>query len=301
MSIPLTLILSLAAALGGSIAKKYYTDKEPTGLSEGFVFNAVACLSAAVILLCWGGFGASSVFTIVLGVAFGAVTALQGITSIAALQAGPMSYTSVIISFSTLISSLSGVMFFDESLGWAQIVGMVLMLASFVLAAKSDVDEKKANLKWLFLCLITFVATGGIGVMQKVHQSSEYRDELNAFLIIAFVSSAVLCAFFAALMKRRESRFADEKREEKNGKRQVWLLLGIMIASGACVAVNNKFNLYLSGVMDSAVFFPIVNGGGLVLTTLAAVLLFKETLSTKQWIGVVLGIASVVFLCNPFA
>jgi len=53
--------------------------------------------------------------------------------------------------------------------------------------------------------------------------------------------------------------------------------------------------------MDSAVFFPIVNGGGLVLTTFAAVLLFKEKLSKKQWIGVVLGIASVVFLCNPFA
>lgn len=74
-----------------------------------------------------------------------------------------------------------------------------------------------------------------------------------------------------------------------------------MIVSGACVAVNNKFNLYLSGVMDSAVFFPVVNGGGLVLTTLAAVLLFKEKLSKKQWIGVVLGIASVVFLCDPFA
>ena len=78
-------------------------------------------------------------------------------------------------------------------------------------------------------------------------------------------------------------------------------MLGIMLASGVCVAVNNKLNLYLSGVMDSAVFFPIVNGGGLVLTTLAAVLLFKEKLSTKQWIGVVIGIASVVFLCDPFA
>ena len=78
-------------------------------------------------------------------------------------------------------------------------------------------------------------------------------------------------------------------------------MLGIMIACGACGAVNNKFNLYLSGVMDSAVFFPIVNGGGLVLTTLAAVLLFREKLSKKQWIGVLVGIASVVFLCNPFA
>lgn len=301
MGITVTLILSLAAALVGSIAKKYYTDKEPTGLSGDFVFNAVGCLTAAVILLCWGGFGTASVFTIVLGVVFGAVTALQGITNIAALQVGPMSYTSVIISFSTLISALSGVMFFDESLGWAQIAGIALMLASFVLAAKSDGDEKKANLKWLFLCLIAFVATGGIGVMQKVHQSSEYRNELNAFLIIAFISSAVLCAIFAALLKRRESRFADAKEKGNKSKKQFWLLLGIMIASGACVAVNNKFNLYLSGVMDSAVFFPIVNGGGLVLTTLAAVLLFKEKLSKKQWIGVVLGIASIVFLCNPFA
>lgn len=53
--------------------------------------------------------------------------------------------------------------------------------------------------------------------------------------------------------------------------------------------------------MDSAIFFPIVNGGGLVLTTLAAVLLFKERLSVKQWMGVAFGIISVVFLCNPFA
>ena len=301
MTRAIILILSLTAALVGSITKKYYTDKEPTGLSGGFVFNAVSSLIAAVVLLCWGRFGTLSIFTLVLGVAFGAVTALQGITNIAALQVGPMSYTSVIISFSTLISALSGVMFFDERLDWPQIVGIVLMLASFVLATKNDGNEKKANLKWIFLCLIAFIATGGIGVMQKVHQSSTFKDELNAFLIVAFVSSAIICAIFSTILKKRESRFSGEKAKEKKSKKQVWLLLEIMIASGVCVAVNNKFNLYLSGVMDSAVFFPIVNGGGLVLTTIVAVLLFKEKLTIKQWIGVVIGIGSVVFLCNPFA
>lgn len=298
MSVTVTLILSLAAALSGSIAKKYYTDKATADLSGGFVFNAVGCITAALILLCWGGFGSASAFTVVLGVAFGAITALQGITNIAALQVGPMSYTSVIISFSTLISALSGVMFFDEELGWAQIVGIALMLVSFLLATKSDGEEKKANLKWLSLCLIAFAATGGIGVMQKVHQSSEHQNELNAFLIIAFFSSAILCAIFAVLLKRKGSR--DDATRSKN-KNQALILIAIMIAGGACIAVNNKFNLYLSGVMDSAVFFPIVNGGGLVLTTLSAVLLFKERLSKKQWIGVVFGIASVVFLCDPFA
>ena len=301
MNTTITLIASLAAALGGNIAKKYYTDKNSTTLAGGFVFNAVGCLTAAVILLCWGGLGTPSAFTIVLGMVFGAVTALQGITNIAALQVGPMSYTTVIISFSTLISALSGVAFFGENLGWAQIVGIVLMLVSFVLAAKSSDDGKRANFKWLLLCLIAFAATGGIGVMQKVHQCSDFRGELNAFLIIAFITSAVLCAIFACFLKKRECRFADAEEKKSRSKAQTWLFIGIMIASGASVAVNNKFNLYLSGVMDSAVFFPIVNGGGLVLATLAAVLLFKEKLSRKQWFGVVCGIASVIFLCNPFA
>lgn len=300
MSVPIFLIISLFAALGGSVFKKYYTERASAALSDGFVFNAIGGLIAAVILLCWGGFGASSVFTVVLGVAFGGVTALQGITSIAALQVGPMSYTQVIISFSTLISALSGIAFFHERLGWAQVVGILLMLTSFVLAARSNDDGKKANWKWLLLCLVAFAATGGIGVMQKVHQSSVYRGELNALLIVAFASSAILCAVFAVLLRGRESRSAGGRENVKAGKKQVLPLLGIMLANGTCVAVNNKFNLYLSGVMDSAIFFPIVNGGGLVLSTLAAVLLFKERLSKRQWLGILLGIASVVLLCDPF-
>ena len=75
MSIPTKLIISLAAALGGGITKKYYTDQETTKLSGGFWFNAVSCLTAAAVLLCWGGFGSASAYTVLLGIVFGAITA----------------------------------------------------------------------------------------------------------------------------------------------------------------------------------------------------------------------------------
>lgn len=293
--ITLTLILSLCAALGVSICRKYYAIIGSYGGADGFIFNAVGGLVAAAVLFCWGGVGPCSTFTVLLGLAFGAVTALQSITNFSALQCGPMSYTSVIISFSTVISALSGVIFFDESIGWSQIVGIILMLVSFVLAAKGG-DGKKANLKWLMLCLIAFAATGGIGIMQKVHQSSQYRDELGGFLIIAFVSSAAICALFSFFMIKRSKKAEGVKASKK----PLWLVIAVMAACGVGVAVNNKFNLYLSGVMPSAVFFPIVNGGGLVLSTLAALLIFKERLTRRQWVGVVIGIASVVFLCDPF-
>lgn len=293
--ITMTLILSLCAALGAAICKKYYATIGSHSAADGFIFNAVGSLVAAAVLLCWGGVGLCSAFTVLLGLAFGAVTALQSITNFSALQCGPMSYTSVIISFSTVISALSGVIFFDESIGWAQILGIVLMLVSFALAAKGG-DGKRANLKWLMLCLIAFATTGGIGVMQKIHQSSEYRGELGGFLVIAFVSSAVICALFSVLMMKRSKRPVDANASKK----PLWLVIAVMVACGVGVAVNNKFNLYLSGVMPSAVFFPIVNGGGLVLSTLAALLIFKERLTHRQWVGVVIGIVSVVFLCDPF-
>ena len=300
MNIPLTLSLSLTAAIGGSVVQKQFVNNSRGRVSYGFVYNCISCLAASVVLLLWGGLGELSLFTVLLGVSFGAVTALQGIMVILAWGSGPMSYTSVIVSFSTLLSALSGVMFFGESIGWAQIVGILLMLVSFVLAVERKGDEKGTNLKWLILSIIAFTATGAIGIMQKVHQSSSHKGELNGFLVIAFCVSAVFSLIFAFLFKMREDKKESEGKKAAADKKRILMMLALMFIGGVCVACNNKFNLYLSGVMDSAVFFPIVNGGGLVLTTLAAVLLFKERLTKKQWIGICIGILSVVFLCDPF-
>ena len=286
------LTVSLVAALGGSIFKKLYTNRD-SRLSGSFAYTAVGCLVAAAVLFAWGGFGKASLFTVLLGVLFGAVTALQGVTNMAALQVGPLSYTTVIISFSTLISALSGVLFFEESIGLWQIIGMVMMLASFALANGGENGGKRANLRWLLLCIVAFLATGAIGVMQKIHQSSAFKEELNAFLVIAFAVSAFLSGVVALLLRKKESG-SEENRNDRGG---MMLLIFLMLVSGVCVAANNKLNLYLSGVIDSVIFFPVVNGGGLVLTTLASLLIFKERLRGKQWIGILLGIASVLCLC----
>ena len=130
-----------------------------------------------------------------------------------------------------------------------------------------------------------------------MHQNTEYKGEIGAFLVVAFFTSAVISFAVMAVLSKKERAFY---KEIPKGS-LLYLLLGCMAIGGICAALNNKWNLYLSGVIDSAVFFPVVNGGGLVLTTLAALLVFKEKLTRKQWVGLIFGIASVIFLCNPFA
>lgn len=290
------LIISLFAALIASVTRKHYADVTSGNELGNFIFSGVCSFVATIVLLIWGGIGSFSTFTLILGGIFGVVTTIQFISMQKALAIGPLSYTQVIVSFSTIIPALSGVLFFNEKIVALQIVGIAFTFISLYLSVGKNKEEKKSSLKWLAFCLIAFLGTGMIGVMQKIHQSSNYASELNAFLIVAFLVSFILSIAVALFYKKQ---FKPCNREQKNDKIIVKLLI-ITCLSGISIAVNNKLNLYLSGVMPSAVFFPVVNGGGLVLTTLCSLVLFKEKLNLKQWIGIVFGIVSVVLLCNPF-
>lgn len=287
----LLLILSMTACLVGTVLRKVYSQKAPEGLRWLYIFNIVCSVLPCGIFFVWGGLGSVSLFTVLLACLFGLVTVAQTVFNLKALEAGPMSYTNVICSFSTIISALSGALFFDESLNAMHIIGMVLMAGSFLLALERKSGQKATSLRWLVYCIITFTCTGAIGIMQKVHQSSAYKEELNAFLVIAFAVSAL--ATVPLLLTA-------PKTEKKPESKTLRLLIGCLLISGVCIALNNKWNLYLSGVMDSAVFFPITSGGGMALNTLAAVVFFRDKPTKSQWLGIALGIVSVLFLCDPF-
>ena len=77
MNIPITLTVSMAAALLGTILRKVYTDKTQGSTAAVFLFNGIGSLVAALILFFWGGISSISPFTMILGAVFGLVTAIQ--------------------------------------------------------------------------------------------------------------------------------------------------------------------------------------------------------------------------------
>ncbi len=285
------LTVSVFSNLLGSIFKKDINSRYSQDMFSYQLYNAVVSLFSMLILLIMSDTFTASLYTIFLAVVFGIITLLQQLLNLYALENGPFSYTTVIISLSTLIPTLSGAFFWQERIVITQYIGIALLIICIILSVNSD-GKRKANFKWLLFSVSAFLCTGLIGVMQKIHQTSAYKNELDAFLIIAFFVSFLVSSVYSAFCFRKH----------KSVKSDVKSVLNIypvaaMIISGVFVAVNNKFNLYLSGVMESAVFFPIVNGGGLILTSIAAFVIFKEKLTKKQLLGIFIGIISVVLLC----
>jgi drug/metabolite transporter (DMT)-like permease len=249
------------------------------------------------VFLIWGGAPSVSTYTLILGIIFGLISGSHYIVNLQALKLGPLSYTQLFTSFSSIIPTLSGLFFFNEKMVFIQYVGIILSLVSLVLAVEKKGEEKKSSLKWLTYCLMIFLLNGFIGVMQKVHQSSQYASELNAFLIIAFIVSFLFSSTLTLILSKKENPLTFIKEKDKKSK---FLLILSIIVCGALIAVNNKLNLYLAGVIDSAILFPILNGGGVALATIASLLVFKEKLSLKQWIGIAIGAIAIILLCNPF-
>jgi multidrug transporter EmrE-like cation transporter len=69
-----------------------------------------------------------------------------------------------------------------------------------------------------------------------------------------------------------------------------------MVLCGLANGLVNLFVMIASTIIPNSVMFPLISAGGIVLTWIISVFLYKEKLSMKQNIGLVLGIVSIVFL-----
>jgi drug/metabolite transporter (DMT)-like permease len=127
------------------------------------------------------------------------------------------------------------------------------------------------------------LASGGLGIVQKVQQSSAYASEKSAFLLIAFAiaASASLIAF--AIRNR-------------GGKIPTPGTLALSGGVGVCFGCCNLLNTTLAGMLASAILFPTLNIGVILLTSLCGLIFLKEKI-TARVIGVLsLGVASILLL-----
>jgi multidrug transporter EmrE-like cation transporter len=69
-----------------------------------------------------------------------------------------------------------------------------------------------------------------------------------------------------------------------------------MVLCGVANGASNLFVIALSPNMPASIMFPLVSAGGIVLTSLISIFIYRERLSVLQYIGMVLGIGAIVFL-----
>lgn len=274
------MVISVTAKVTSKALSNYAGKNLLKTTGDFYRCNLVMMAICFVLFTCLSISKGISAFSLLLGLVFGAVILINNTYYLRALSVGPMNITDLIATSSMLISAMSGVILYNETFSISKLIATIFLILFIYLTIKPAKGGAKANKKWLFYCLIAFITQGGIGVIQKVHQSSAYKGELFGFLAVAFMVSLV-SSVFATKKSRPEKRMGAKE----------YVTFSIQ---GICMFLMHFLNLKLSGMFPSQFFFPVSAGSGIIFVLLISAFVFKERLSVRQTIGLLGGFASIL-------
>ncbi|NIK92201.1 DMT family transporter [Mangrovimonas sp. CR14] len=198
-------------------------------------------------------------------------------------QTHGVSVASVASKMSVIIPVIFGIIVYNEGTGKQKIAGIILALfAVYWTSLKKNTSLKSKSS--LTLPLILFLGSGIIDTSIK-YLETYYVPENGIPMFSAAIFFIAGSLGFIYLLIKNQWRFT-----LKN------------LFSGLILGVINYGSIYFllkalnHETFESSTLFTINNVGVVMLSTLSALLLFKEDLSKKNWIGISFAIISILLV-----
>lgn len=306
----LTVLLSVVLLALQFTATKLYQLKFGSSPISSARFNVIVRSITTVIflaatLIAVGGIEFSG-FSLLCAAVIAAACVAYTMLGFAAMKLGPVSvYTLFLMCGGMLMPYLYGVIFLNETINTARILGIILMLLSLAMPlldskAESGGKKKTPAVYWL-LCAVIFVLNGFVSIFSKVHQTSQ----LETVGTIEFVFLSNLCNFVISLaayliFRSRVKGRAEPEPDDgiSHGKLAAALGATLPVMLGICAVTavfdGSSYFLQLTGAknLDASVLYPMITGGSVVLSALAAFIFFGEKPRKFAFIGLVISFAA---------
>jgi drug/metabolite transporter (DMT)-like permease len=219
-------------------------------------------------------------YSIALGVIFIIVFNLMAKTT----QRSGLAAVSVATKMSVVIPIVFGLIYYEEFLDLYKGIGIVTALIAVYLASikkKSGITIQKSN---LILPVLVFLGSGIIDTSLKYLEDAFVpAQEIPLFSSVIFGAAGII-GFLIIGFQIFKKLF---KFEIKN------------VLAGICLGVPNYFSIYFivkalqSDIMNSSGIFTVNNVAIVLVSTIVGIVVFKEKLLTKNWIGIFLAIISI--------
>ena len=280
----LYLTLAVLGIAAQSITKKASSSR---GVGGKFIFSFVSVFATLLFFLVRSGFRFSftpeyTPYTVAFAITYaGAI-----VFSFFAIMTGPLSITALINSYSLVLPTVFGMIYYKEQGTPALFIGIVLLTVSLVLVNMSGKSETgKITPIWIFFATASFLSNGICSIAQNMHSRAFGGVGSNEFMTNALI---VVTALLFVLVF-----FGERKIFLKNLRAGWHLMVGCGLANG----LSNMLVIMCSVLLNASVMYPIISAGGIIISSLVSIFAYREKLSTPQYIGLFLGIGAVV-LCS---
>ena len=215
---------------------------------------------------------------IVLGFLFISIFNVMALTA----QKNGLSVASVASKMSVIIPVVFGILVFKESVGFQKITGILLALVAVYLTSLKQKDNAVLT-QSIYLPLILFF---GSGIIDTSINYFAPDDNIPLFSATIFAMAAVIGVLLLSF------KYLKSKQRFKLKSLPFGIILGIVNYTSIhflllALRVENT---------ESSTLFTINNIAILSLSTLIGLVLFKEKISKKNWIGISLALISILLV-----
>ena len=215
---------------------------------------------------------------------------------ILAVRNGSVSVCSLIYSSCFLIPTVFSAVAYENGISLIKLLGIGVMLVSILLVSYQKREgEKGMDLFSLIMALLAMCSAGSVGILQKLYAHEYGGEGMSEYLFASFA----FMLFFSLLTKGILRIVAGGKREQETRIctreiPRVFLLCAALLA--VCVVSTNKLNLFLIGALPGVWFFPVINGGTVMLSAIFSRILFGERLTPLRLGGLLMGLLAMVLI-----
>ncbi len=273
--------------LQGRVSRKFIHNEQDSILYNAIFFTGVA----AFLLLLFPQSPLSRDIVVLAGISAVTTTFFQVLYTVT-LNRGPVSLTVLICNFSVLMVTAFSIIAFKEKLYYSQIGGIVCLFISMILNTDTSSDGKKSGKQWFVLAIVTMLVNGLGTCLQKAFyltDGSKVENASNTYLAIMYVAAAifafVLYFVYSRAVKKEKSSFGFNLH-----------VVGYAFLIGLVLAVYQRMNMFGIEKIDGTFFYPTFCGMQSVIMTAIGVILFRDRLSRRQWVGVSFGVLSIVLM-----
>jgi len=194
-----------------------------------------------------------------------------------------VSVASVAVKMSVVIPITAGVLLYADSFGIQKFIAVIMSLLAIVLVAHKS--EGYFSAKALLLPTILFFGNGSLDALLNYSQVHLVPSNQIALFTALSFGAAGLWGLIATPVVNKKKKI-----EFKN------------ILAGVILGIPNFGTIYFllkaleTTSMESSVFFPINNIGIVIGSTLLSILIFKEKLTGKNWLGIGVGVLSIILI-----
>ncbi len=198
-----------------------------------------------------------------------------------------ISTATIAMKLAVVFPIIIGMFIYGERAAFSKIIGIALALVAVILCSWKERNHHEFNIKLLLYPMAVWLGSGACDSLvqyAKIHYFQKNGSE--AFIMIVFAIAAIW-GLIIMLFNRNTIRI-------KN------------IVGGISLGIPNYFTMFFvfkamtalkeQYQIDSSIFFPINNISIVLVSTAIAVLFFKERLSQKNLLGLILAVIATLLL-----